>query len=83
MPAVPPIVALAIATTVRLPLVTVALIRHDVMVVMMRHIRVAVVVVAVVMMIVVDDIGIVAALHRGDFIPVIAAFIVRLGARRA
>ena len=84
MPAVPPVVALlAVATAVILLLVTVILVRHDVMVIMMRPIRVAVLVVAGVMMIVMDHIGIVAALHCGDSIPVIAAFIMRLGADRA
>ncbi len=68
-------------TGIIIPLtIAITVVRHDIVMIMMHHIRVATIVIAVVMVIVVDDGGVVTALDRGDAIFVLAALVVRQGA---
>ncbi len=67
---------------IRLP-IPVLLVGHDVVVIMMNHVGIAVFVLVRMMIIVMDDIRAVAAIDRGDSVLIIAPFIVGSCAGRA
>ena len=71
-----PVILLAITRVIILPTISIVVVWYDVVMIVMRDIRVAIFVVVVVMVIVVDDVSAVTALDRRDAIFVVAAFVV-------
>ena len=72
-----------ITRVIILPTIAIFVVRHDVMMIVMHYIRVAIFVVVVVMMIVVDDVSAVTVLDRRDVIFVVAVIVVGPCARSA
>ena len=70
-----PVMLLAITRFIILPTISIVVVWYDVVMIMMRDIRVAIFVVVVVMVIVVDNVGAVTALHRRDAILVVAVVV--------